>query len=150
MLIKLDSCLLFWQHIAHHWTSWEILVKLSFIDYLLTESQLWHLKLPSVLIYDFFFPTLFSFDNHMEFTMARPDDVEYISIVLFHSVLIHNKLQYVHWRTDRLHLWRTCVLHHASKRPDSLCTWPSMSVDVSAIHCQFCKSEPLLFFWDTD
>lgn len=32
------------------------------------------------------------------------------------------------------------------KRPDSLCTWPSMSVNVSAIHCQFCKSEPLLFF----
>ncbi len=82
MFIKLDSCLLFWQHIAHHWMSWEILVKLSFIDYLLNESQLWHLKRSSALVYDFF-PTLFSFDNHMELTLARPDDVEYISSVHF-------------------------------------------------------------------
>lgn len=65
--------------------------------------------------------------------------------------LIHNKLQYIHWRKDRLHPWRNCVLHHASRK-----TWFFVHMAFNVCQCLynslsvFCKGEPLLFFWDTD
>lgn len=137
MFIKLDSCSLFWQHIAHHGT-WqrEISVKLSFIDYLLTESQLWHLSSCTV----WFFPPLFSFDNHMEFTMTRPDDVvEYISFVLFPQRNFSWFISYSSSTEGRTGFICEEIVFFVMllERPYSVCTWPSMSVNVSTIHCQF-------------
>lgn len=91
------------------------------------------------VLYDFF-PPLFSFDNHMEFTMTRPDDVvEYISFVLFPQRNFSWFISYSSSTEGRTGFICEEIVFFVMllERPYSVCTWPSMSVNVSTIHCQF-------------